>query len=89
MNLLAYKHQQRFINHNMNRISNKPFENKSYEFERLKTLQPLLQKMDIVIDIHSFSNSNDHVIICDTSHQSLCKNTFQSETILVDELEKS
>ncbi|MDO4714424.1 MAG: succinylglutamate desuccinylase/aspartoacylase family protein [bacterium] len=89
VNPLAYQHEQRFIDHNMNRISIMPYQDESYEFERLEQLKPLLQKMDVVLDVHSFSSSDDQVVICDLAHRKQCEEIFEAEVILVDKLQES
>lgn len=89
VNPLAYQHQQRFIDHNMNRISIMPYQDESYEFERFEVLKPLLQKMDVVIDVHSFSSSDDQVVICDLADRKQCEEIFEAEVILLDKLQES
>lgn len=89
VNPLAYQHQQRFIDHNMNRISTMPYQDESYEFERFEVLKPLLQKMDVVIDVHSFSSSDDQVVICDLENRKQCEEIFEAEVILLDKLQES
>ncbi|PID34953.1 MAG: hypothetical protein CR971_00605 [candidate division SR1 bacterium] len=89
MNPLAYKKQTRFIDDNMNRISNQIFNPQSYEYKRLEELKPILNELDIVLDIHSFSNSYDLVAICDKNNIQTTKAIFSLETILVDDLKKS
>lgn len=89
VNPLAYQHQQRFIDHNMNRISIMPYQDESYEFERFEVLKPLLQKMDVVIDVHSFSSSDDQVVICDLTDRKQCEEIFEAEVILLDKLQES
>lgn len=89
MNPLAYEKQQRFIDDNMNRISNQAYKSTSYEHQRLDELKPILREMDITLDIHSFSNSHDIVAICDIQNREKAKQIFTTETILVDNLEQS
>ena len=89
MNPLAYEKQQRFIDDNMNRISNQTYKSTSYEHQRLDELKPILREMDITLEIHSFSNSHDIVAICDIQNREKAKQIFTTETILVDNLEQS
>ncbi len=93
-NIEAYKKYQetrdisqyRFIDDNMNRISNQAFKNGSYEFERLKTLKTVYKEIDIAIDIHSVSKGNDVIWLCDTQYLKTAKDFFNVETILTDNM---
>ncbi len=76
----------RFIDHNMNRITNQEFIYWSVEFERFKTLEPIFDEVDIVIDIHSVSKWNDLIWITDKKYLNQSKKFFDVETLLVDDL---
>ena len=76
----------RFINNNMNRISNKDFKYWSYEFERLDELKQIFDEIDIAIDIHSVSKWNDLIWISDKKYLNEAMSFFDVETFLVDEI---
>lgn len=94
VNIMAYKNylknkdieKNRFIDHNMNRISNKKFENYSYEFNRLKDLKGVFSEIDIAIDLHSVSKWDDVIWITDIKYLEESKKIFDVENILVDDI---
>lgn len=76
----------RFIDDNMNRISNKPYKEKSYESRRLKELIPIFDELDIAIDLHSVPIGNDVIGIVDKKYLNTSLWFLDIETILVDDI---
>jgi len=64
-NIKAYHQKKRFIDDNMNRISLWIENKKSYEYKRLRELRKIYNEIDIAIDLHSLSQWDDHMLICD------------------------
>lgn len=93
-NIKAYKkylkseniNKFRFIDDNMNRISNKDFKSWSYEYKRFYELKKIFDEIDFVIDIHSVSKWNDLIWICDKKYKDKAETFFDVETILIDEI---
>lgn len=79
----------RFLDDNMNRISNQNFKKWSYEFERFEELKTIYDEIDIAIDLHSVPKWNDVIWLCDTAYIETAKNFFDVETILVDDMWKT
>jgi len=79
----------RFIDDNMNRVTNLKFKNWSYEFERFKELKSIFDEVDIALDIHSVSKWNDLIWISDTKYLENAREFFDVETLLVDDMEKT
>lgn len=79
----------RFIDDNMNRISNKEFKKWSYEFERFEELKPVFDELDTVIDLHSVPIWNDLIWLTDKKYLQTSKHFFDVETILVDDMKKT
>ncbi len=79
----------RFIHDNMNRISNKPFRDKSYEFRRFKELMPILDELDIAIDLHSVPIGDDIIGIVDQKYLTESLWFLDVETILVDDIKNT
>lgn len=96
-NIKAYKkylqtwdiNSYRFIDDNMNRISNKEYKKWSYEFKRFEELKPIFNEIDICIDIHSVSKWNDLIWLTDEKYINEAKDFFDVETILVDNMWKT
>lgn len=96
-NIKAYKkylqiwdiNSYRFIDDNMNRISNKEYKKWSYEFKRFEELKPIFNEIDICIDIHSVSKWNDLIWLTDEKYINEAKDFFDVETILVDDMWKT
>ncbi|NUJ97214.1 hypothetical protein HGA92_00310 [Candidatus Gracilibacteria bacterium] len=80
------KNKFRFIDDNMNRVSNKKFKNGSYEHKRFYELKQIFDEIDFVIDIHSVSKGNDLIGISDTKYKDKAEKFFDVETILIDEI---
>lgn len=59
---------KRYVDHNMNRIRNKPFEDDSYEFHRREELKSYLDHLDVLIDIHSTSKPSPCIGITHKTH---------------------
>lgn len=59
--------QQRYIDHDLNRIFASG-SHTSYEYHRAQQLIPLLQQMDVLIDLHTISLSNIPMAICSAEH---------------------
>lgn len=78
--------QNRFIDDNMNRISNKEFNKKSYEFNRLKELRQIFWEIDIAIDLHSVSKWNDIIWITDKKYLEKSQEIFDVENILIENI---
>ncbi len=97
VNLSAYQHflrsgdisKYRFIDDNMNRIHGEPFKKNSYEFQRKKELEPILDELDIVLDIHSVSFWESFMCICSEESHRLAKKIFDTESILLETLDSS
>lgn len=79
----------RFLDDNMNRISNQKFKQWSYEFERLSELKQIYGEIDIALDLHSVSQGNDVIWLCDIAYVENAKSFFDVETILVDDMWKT
>lgn len=79
----------RFIDHNMNRIHNKVFQEDSYEFKRKKELEKILDELDYGIDLHSVSKWNNVIWITDNKYINNAHKFLDVETILVDDIPSS
>lgn len=79
----------RFIDDNMNRISNQEFKQGSYEFERFEELKSIFKEIDIALDIHSVSKWNDVIGLSDTKYLKNAREFFDVETLLVDDMWKT
>ena len=55
---MAYEFHKRFVDHNFNRIWNKPWQPYSYEFFRREQLLPVIRQIDVGLDLHSTSKSS-------------------------------
>ncbi len=96
-NIKAYKKYRktkdissyRFLDDNLNRISNKDFKKWSYEFKRLDELKEIFKEIDLAIDLHSVSKWNDIIWLCDKKHLKTAKSFFNVETILIDNMWKT
>ena len=80
------KNSFRFIDDNMNRISNQKFKKNSYEFWRFKELKNIFNEIDFAIDLHSVSKWDDLIWITDEKFLQNWKNFFDTDTILVDKI---
>jgi len=76
----------RFIDNNMNRISNKKNKLWSIEFKRFNELKIIFDEIDIAIDLHSVSKWHDIIGITDNKYLSVAQKFFNVDTILVDNL---
>ncbi len=81
----SYRQAKRFIDINMNRIGTYAVQD-SYEHTRLTQLLPYLQKMDIVLDIHSVppNNGASRMGICHTKDIEIAKRVCESDIVLAD-----
>ena len=84
----AWQLGQRLVNHNLNRIWNKPIQYGSYEFQRMQELKEVLKQLDVVIDIHSVSQGDEVMAIGDVRDIKLLKELFDVPWILVDDMSK-
>ncbi len=87
-NLLALEQNKRLVDHNLNRIWNKPFEDKSYEFRRREELKKVLDQLDVVLDIHSVSQWDNIMAIGDIKDVDTLKEIFDVPWILVNDMSK-
>lgn len=88
---LDYKKTElfRFIDDNMNRITNKIYNSMSNEHNRFQELKTIFDEIDIVIDLHSVSKWNDIIWITDKKYINSGLEFFDVETILVDDIGKT
>ena len=89
VNLKAYEENKRFCDINMNRISNKPKNTNSYESNRFEELKEVFEEIDIVLDLHSVSKSDDIIWIIDEKTIKIAKEFIDAEFILVDYMSKT
>lgn len=85
-NISAYHKNVRFIDDNMNRISNQKFKNNSIEFSRFEELKPIFDEIDIVLDLHSVPIWDDVIWLSDVKFLKNAKNFFNVENILIDDM---
>ncbi|MDD2917239.1 MAG: succinylglutamate desuccinylase/aspartoacylase family protein [Candidatus Gracilibacteria bacterium] len=78
--------KNRFIHDNMNRISNKPHKEGSSEFRRFRELVPILDEIDIAIDLHSVPIGDDIIGIVDRKYLGQSLGFLDAETVLVDDI---
>jgi len=88
VNLQASQANQRYINHNMNRIRNKSFQSNSYEFARREELLSFFKQIDIVFDIHSTPKFSPCIGVTDTTFLSEAKMFFSTQEIRVDDMQR-
>ncbi len=88
-NIESYKKWLRFIDDDLNRISDKQSLDNSYEFSRFKELTNILDELDYVIDLHSVSKWDLNIWICDEYLIDESLNFFDIKTILYDDLSNS
>lgn len=94
VNLQAYNSYQsdkdiskhRFIDFDMNRISNKKWLEKCYEFYRLQELKSIFSEIDVAIDLHSVPKGDDVIWLTDEKFLDSAKVFFDVENILVDNM---
>lgn len=60
---LSFTAHYRFVDRDMNRLKPGWEQDGSYESERVKALQPLLQRLDYVLDLHSTSSPSEPMLI--------------------------
>ncbi len=89
VNLKASKENKRFCDENMNRISNKPKNTESYESNRFEELKKIFQEIDIVLDLHSVSKSDDIIWIIDERSLDFAKKFMDTQYFLVDDMSKT
>ncbi len=89
VNLLARGKNVRFVDDNMNRIWNKPFKGWSYEFIRMQELKPVLDELDIAIDLHSVSKWNVVYWIWDKKFIKDIKAFMDVPVVLLDNMSKT
>lgn len=88
VNIKAYKKKVRFIDENMNRIWDKSLTG-SVEWQRARELLPLLNHLDIVIDLHSVPVWNATIWISDLSTMNFDEELYDVNTILYDDMAKT
>lgn len=88
-NIESYKKWLRFIDDDLNRISDKQSLDNSYEFSRFKELTNVLDELDYAIDLHSVSKWDLNIWICDEYLIDESLNFFDIKTILYDDLSNS
>jgi succinylglutamate desuccinylase len=94
VNIEAYKkyvnswdfNEYRFVDDDMNRISNKSHKKNSLEFKRFQELKTIFDEIDIAIDIHSVPKWNDLIWLIDKIYLENAKKFFDTEIILVDDM---
>lgn len=70
----------------MNRISNKPHKEESSEFRRFRELTPILDEIDMAMDLHSVPIGDDVIGIVDRKYLDQSLGFLDVETILVDDI---
>lgn len=73
----------------MNRISLDTPQPSSYEHHRLQQILPIIQKLDIALDLHSVSQGHMSMLITDELLVNEAQKIFDIQYILSDDLKKS
>lgn len=79
------KSDTRFVDINMNRVWKHLNQWDAYEVQRYLQLEPILQSLDVALDIHSTSTTqNSLMCITDPQSSTIAKHIFDTPIILVD-----
>lgn len=97
INIAAYKKfiQQndnlayRILDHNMNRIHGQDFIGSSYEFQRKRALEPILDELDMALDLHSVPTGNEPIGLADLDQTKDALEFMHIPTLFVDTMASS
>lgn len=86
INPRAYQHNVRFLDLNMNRIGKYTRTHQGYEMQRLEELLPILEELDVALDIHSVPTPIPQTIgISATQYQAMAEEILGVDMLLVDD----